>query len=83
MPHSSTTETEEVRTNMATLEQLPELLTPAEVAEVLRTTTNSLSQDRYLRRGLAYHRAGRRILYARADVLAYLAAGRSAAPQCD
>ncbi|WP_368664936.1 helix-turn-helix domain-containing protein [Mycobacterium sp. E3298] len=57
-----------------TLNNLPELLTPAETAELLRTTTNSLSQDRYLGRGVRFIRAGRRILYARADVLAYLEA---------
>jgi hypothetical protein len=54
--------------------QLPELLTPPEVAEVLRTTTNSLAQDRYLGRGVPFIRAGRRILYAREQVLAYLQA---------
>jgi hypothetical protein len=68
---------------MPTLEQLPELLTPPEVAELLRTTTNSLSQDRYLDRGLPFIRAGRRILYDRKDVLQYLAANRSSAPQRD
>lgn len=54
--------------------QLPELLTPPEVANVLRTTTNSLAQDRYLGRGVPFIRAGRRILYARDQVLAYLQA---------
>lgn len=57
-----------------TLKELPELLTPQELAELLRTTTNSLSQDRYLGRGVPFIRTGRRILYAREDVLAYLEA---------
>lgn len=51
---------------------LPDYLTPPEAAEVLRTTTNTLAQDRYLGRGCPYIRAGRRILYARDQVLAYL-----------
>ena len=59
---------------ISTLEDLPEFLTPAELAELLRTTTNSLSQDRYLGRGVPFIRAGRRILYARSQVLAYLRA---------
>ncbi len=57
-----------------TLKEMPEFLTPAELAQLLRTTTNSLSQDRYLGRGVRFIRAGRRILYARSDVLAYLEA---------
>lgn len=57
---------------MISFDQLPELVTPTELAELFRTTTNSLSQDRYLGRGVPFIRAGRRILYARADILAYL-----------
>jgi hypothetical protein len=74
---------------MLALDDLPAFLMPAELAELLRTTTNSLSQDRYLGRGVPFIRAGRRILYARADVLAYLQAntfqqspGRAAAVPC-
>ncbi len=58
-------------------DEMPELLTPREAARYLRTTPNTLAQNRYLNRGMPYHRAGRRILYARADVLAYLATGRT------
>jgi len=72
---------------MLALDDLPAFLTPVELAELLRTTTNSLSQDRYLGRGVRFIRAGRRILYARDDVQAYLAAntfeqspGRAGAP---
>ena len=61
---------------MATLAELPEYLTPPETAKATRTTTNSLAQDRYLNRGIPYLKVGRRVLYARADVLNYLAAGR-------
>lgn len=57
---------------LTALENLPPLLRPAETAQVLRTTENSLNQDRYLGRGVPYIRSGRRILYARDDVLDYL-----------
>jgi hypothetical protein len=48
----------------------------------MRKTENSLAQDRYLTargepRGLPFIKVGRKILYARVDVLAYLAAGRT------
>jgi Helix-turn-helix domain len=59
------------------LDEMPELLKPAEAATLLRTTTNTLQQDRYLRRGAPYIKIGHRVLYARADLLAYLAANRS------
>jgi hypothetical protein len=62
---------------MVTLTDLPEFLTPKETAKVLRKAEASLAQDRYLDRGLPYTRAGRKILYARADILAYLAANRT------
>jgi hypothetical protein len=55
-----------------TLDELPTLLTPPELARLLRTTTNSLAQDRYLGRGVPFMRHGRKVLYARADVAAYL-----------
>ena len=65
-----------------TLDEMPEFMTPAETAKAVRKTVSSLAQDRYLRRlgerrGLPYIKTGRKILYARADVLAYIAAGRS------
>jgi hypothetical protein len=58
------------------LDELPALLTPAELAILLRTTTNSLAQDRYLGRGVLFVRHGRKVLYARSDVLGYLDANR-------
>jgi hypothetical protein len=57
--------------------EAPEYMTPVETAEVMRTTENKLAQDRYLERGLPFIKVGRKILYARADVVAYLAAGRT------
>jgi hypothetical protein len=38
----------------------------------MRTTTNSLAQDRYLGRGVPFIKVGRRVRYSRSDVLAYL-----------
>jgi hypothetical protein len=59
------------------LDELPDLLKPAEAAKLLRTTTNTLQKDRYLRRGVPYIKCGHRVLYARADIVAYLTANRS------
>lgn len=59
------------------LTEMPEFLTSDETAGVVRKTPATLAQDRYLGRGLPYIKAGARILYARADVLAYLAANRN------
>ena len=56
----------------ASLDELPAMITPPELARLLRTTTNSLAQDRYLGRGVPFVRHGRKVLYARTDVLAYL-----------
>jgi hypothetical protein len=60
----------------ASLDELPPLLTPPEVAGLLRTTTNTLAQDRYLGRGVPFIRHGRKVLYARTDVMAYLEGNR-------
>lgn len=54
------------------IDELPILMTPAELARFLRTTTNSLAQERYLGRGVPFIKNGRRVLYARSDVVAYL-----------
>lgn len=66
---------------MATLTEMPEYMTPREAAQVIRKTEASLAQDRYLGRGLPYIKVGTeknaRVLYARADVAAFLAAGRT------
>lgn len=57
-------------------EDLPALATPAQVAEVMQTTVDSLAQDRYRRRGLPWIKVSGRIRYSRNDVLAYLSANR-------
>lgn len=59
------------------IDELPVLLTPQELAQLLRTTTNSLAQDRYLGRGVPFVRHGRKVLYARSDVLSYLDKNRA------
>lgn len=51
---------------------VPDLMTPKEVAAMLRTTEGSLATRRNRGSGPRFLRAGRRILYARADVLAWL-----------
>jgi hypothetical protein len=49
-----------------------ELLTPAETAELMRTTLQSLGQQRYQRRGPKYVKIGSRVLYRRSDIREYL-----------
>lgn len=60
----------------ASLDELPALLTPAELADLMRTTQNSLAQDRYLGRGVPFIKHGRKILYARDEVCSYLERNR-------
>ena len=50
------------------MEQQPDLLTPAELGELLRRPISSLSQWRHRKVGPAYVRVGRRILYRRTEV---------------
>ncbi|QFS89114.1 hypothetical protein FIV07_00070 [Mycobacterium sp. THAF192] len=57
-------------------EDLPALATPAQVAAIMQTTVDALAQDRYRRRGLPWIKVSGRVRYARADVIAYLAANR-------
>jgi len=58
---------------MATTTALPALLTPAEAADLLRTTPATLSVWRCTRRvPLPWIKRGRSLLYRRDDVLKYL-----------
>lgn len=61
---------------MSDLPELPEVLTPKQVSTWLGIPESSLSQDRYLGRGITYTKCGQRVRYLRADVLAYLEANR-------
>ncbi len=58
---------------LPTLEQLPPLAVPAEVAAALRSTVNALAKHRSRGTGPAYVKHGQRVLYQRGAVLAYLA----------
>ena len=63
-------------TVLSNLDDLPELMTPSELAGFMQTTINSLAQDRYLGRGIPFVKFGKRVRYLRNDVLHYLAANR-------
>lgn len=54
------------------LSMLPEICNTEELARAIHVTAGSLTQDRYMRRGLPYLRLGRRIRYSRAAVARYL-----------
>jgi Helix-turn-helix domain len=54
------------------MDELPSILTPEEVARVLRCTVASLAQDRFRHQGIPYIKLGRRIRYLRADVTKFL-----------
>jgi predicted DNA-binding transcriptional regulator AlpA len=51
---------------------LPELGTPTQVAEYLRTTVDSLAQKRYLGTGPKFIKVGHKVLYRWSDVLEWL-----------
>lgn len=55
-------------------EAMSEILVPAEVAPMLKTTVQGLAQKRYLGRGPKFIKHGSRVLYRRSDVEDYLAA---------
>jgi hypothetical protein len=61
------------------LSPLPTVLTPAELAPVLRTSVGALATDRYRKRGIPFVHYGRRVRYLKVDVARYLAANRSEA----
>lgn len=56
---------------------MPEYLTTAEVAEMLRTPVETVRFWRHTRKGPASFKVGRRVLYARADVEAFVAQARA------
>lgn len=57
---------------MAKTTELPKLLTPAQLAEVLSVSEASLAQDRYMRQGMPYIKVGKRVRYELDAVIAYL-----------
>jgi hypothetical protein len=55
---------------------LPEIMTPPQLGAALGKSVEQLAYERYMRRGPAFVRYGRRIYYLRADVIAFLEANR-------
>ena len=55
-------------------------LTTGEVAEALRTSPETVRYWRHLGKGPRSFKVGRRVLYARADVLAWVEAQRDSTP---
>src|SRR5512132_3284415 len=56
---------------------MPELLTTNEVAEIIRTPADTLRYWRFLGKGPRSVKLGRRVLYARTDVEAWIEAQRA------
>ena len=57
---------------------LEEFMTTREVADLLRTSPDSVRWWRYVNRGPRSFKVGRRVLYARADVEQFIADQRAA-----
>lgn len=55
---------------------LPELLTPKEVAGWLAISEASLAQDRFMKTGIPYIKVGKRVRYRRDDIISFLDANR-------
>lgn len=55
---------------------MPEYLTTEEVADLLRTAVNTVRYWRYTGEGPRSFKVGRRVLYARADVEAFIQQAR-------
>lgn len=58
------------------IDELPPVMTAGELAIFVKTTTASLSQDRYLGKGIPFVKIGKRVRYMREDVLDYLERNR-------
>lgn len=56
---------------------MPEYLTTEEVAKLFRTSPSTVRYWRHAKTGPKSFKAGRRVLYAREDVTAYIAAERA------
>lgn len=64
-------------THPATLAHLPANLTTEELADLLRTSPESCRYWRHVGKGPKSFKVGRRVLYAREDVEAFLAEART------
>jgi hypothetical protein len=58
------------------LGDLPPVLTPKQLGDLLDKTTDALANERYFGRGPAYVKYGSRVFYLRSDVIAFLTANR-------
>lgn len=56
---------------------MPDYLTTADVATMLRTSSETVRYWRHIKKGPASFKVGRRVLYAREDVEAFIAAARA------
>lgn len=61
--------------HMRGTQMIERLLTPDEVADILRTTTGGLKYNRHVGRGPRYVKAGRRVLYPESAISEFLIAG--------
>ena len=52
--------------------QIPDLMTPNEVAKRLRRSISTLARDRQFNRGIPYVKYGHNVFYKKADVVAFL-----------
>ena len=58
------------------LGDLPPILKPEQLGQLLHKDLNVLANERHLGRGPAYIKNGRSVLYLRSDVIAFLTANR-------
>ncbi|BCP05626.1 helix-turn-helix domain-containing protein [Mycobacterium paraintracellulare] len=54
------------------MSDLPKLLTPRELADMLTVSEETLAQNRYLGQGIPFIKVGKRVRYQLADVVTYL-----------
>ena len=59
------------------LGDLPLVLTPKQLGELLDKSLDALANDRHFKRGIPFTRIEKRIYYLRDDVIAYLLANRT------
>lgn len=59
---------------------MPEYMTTAEVADLCRTSSETVRYWRHVAKGPPSFKVGRRVLYARADVVAWLERCRAGDP---
>ncbi len=58
------------------MKEKDEYLNEIETAELTRLSRSKIQNDRWLRKGIPFLKIGRRIIYRRSDVIAYLESHR-------